>query len=350
MSLLFRNIKGGEDMAILSIIVPAYNAEKYIGIALESLINQTLQDIEIICVNDGSTDNTLNIINKYAQIDNRIRVVDKKNEGSAAARRDGIKVATAEFIGFLDSDDYYESTYCATMISAMEQGNYDLVECGYFEFYDTRQDKTTHLFSSTEIIIYDNKEFINRIFNQTIIDGKEAVVNWNKIYKRKLILENLNNYGHSLLDDYLFNLQYYCGVNRYKFLPEPLLNYRISANSLSKQYDTDFYNILKEVNSTKFKVMQSLDLEEIQYRRAADWFCNYVKRYLIYNCIVLKDRELFENIVNDSMLKDQTALVTKQNWFTKCIKRSSKYLKTGIFMFVTLVYKNMRRLKMLIRR
>ena len=89
-------------MVQVSIIVPVYNVEKYLSKCLESLINQTLKDIEIICVNDGSTDNSLSILKEYANKDSRIKIIDKQNEGVSVARNTGIEVATGEYLMFVD--------------------------------------------------------------------------------------------------------------------------------------------------------------------------------------------------------------------------------------------------------
>ena len=94
-------------MVALSVIVPVYNTEKYLRECLDSIINQTFRDIEIICVNDGSTDKSLEILKEYAKQDTRIKIINKKNEGAAAARNDGIKIANGDFVCFMDSDDYY---------------------------------------------------------------------------------------------------------------------------------------------------------------------------------------------------------------------------------------------------
>ena len=93
----------------VSIIVPAYNVEKYIAECLESLINQTYKNIEIIVVNDGSKDNTLDIINYYARIDNRIKVINQENQGVSAARNIALKNVSSDFVMFVDSDDYIHS-------------------------------------------------------------------------------------------------------------------------------------------------------------------------------------------------------------------------------------------------
>ena len=97
-------------MPKISVIVPIFNVEKYLKECLESIINQTFKDIEIICINDGSTDNSLDILNQYAEKDNRIKVITQSNQGLSAARNTGIKYANGEYISFIDSDDYIDTS------------------------------------------------------------------------------------------------------------------------------------------------------------------------------------------------------------------------------------------------
>ena len=108
----------------VSIIIPIYNVEKYLRECLDSVINQTLKDIEIICVDDGSTDNSLSILREYAQKDNRIIVVNQKNQGAAVARNSGIKIAKGEYVCFIDSDDYYPANDVLEILykNAIENG------------------------------------------------------------------------------------------------------------------------------------------------------------------------------------------------------------------------------------
>lgn len=112
-------------MPKISIIIPVYNTEKYLSRCLDSAINQTLKDIEIICVNDGSTDNSLDILKEYAAKDNRIKIISKGNEGAAITRNIGINVATGEYIGFIDSDDYVDLDYFEELYSNAPQ--YDVI-------------------------------------------------------------------------------------------------------------------------------------------------------------------------------------------------------------------------------
>ena len=116
-------------MPKISVIIPVYNVEKYLHRCVDSILNQSLQDFEIILVNDGSTDSSPEICDQYAQQDNRIRVIHKKNARVAAARNDGIKAAKGEFISLIDSDDWIEPTMFEEMYSTANQFGCDFVMC-----------------------------------------------------------------------------------------------------------------------------------------------------------------------------------------------------------------------------
>ncbi|MGI6078424.1 MAG: glycosyltransferase [Fastidiosipilaceae bacterium] len=115
---------------LVSILVPVYNTEEYLRQCLDSLINQTLKDIEIICVNDGSTDNSPKILNEYAQKDGRVKIVNKSNGGLPSARNAGIDVARGEYVGFVDSDDYVEPNMFKKLYTTAKQHNSEVVVCG----------------------------------------------------------------------------------------------------------------------------------------------------------------------------------------------------------------------------
>lgn len=117
-------------MSKVSIIIPVYNAELYLEKCINSAINQTYKDIEIICINDGSTDKSLEILNNFC--DDRIKITDIKNHGVGYARNLAISQATGDFIIFLDSDDYIEKTCCEDLVKNQEENNTDLVFCGHY--------------------------------------------------------------------------------------------------------------------------------------------------------------------------------------------------------------------------
>ena len=117
----------------ISVIIPVYNVEKYLSECLDSIVNQTLKEIEIICVNDGSTDNSLSILKEYAFKDNRIKIINKENEGQGYARKVGLDSATGKYILFCDSDDYYaELTAFEKLYNCAEDKETDLVTFDFF--------------------------------------------------------------------------------------------------------------------------------------------------------------------------------------------------------------------------
>ena len=123
-------------MVKISVIVPVYNVEPYLPQCLDSLIEQTFNDIEIICVNDGSTDGSLNVLNHYAAKDSRIKVIDKPNGGVSSARNRGLDAAQGEYISFVDGDDWLKQNAYEEIISAVDKRNVDMAVFGYYEYLD----------------------------------------------------------------------------------------------------------------------------------------------------------------------------------------------------------------------
>ena len=129
---------------MISIIIPVYNVSKYLRACLDSVINQTYKDLEIICINDGSTDDSLEILKEYSNKDNRIIIIDKKNEGVSAARNDGIENAKGEYLFCIDSDDYIDNNFIETFYHNAKNNNSDLVVLSTFWNLDKRVNKDYH--------------------------------------------------------------------------------------------------------------------------------------------------------------------------------------------------------------
>ena len=129
---------------MISIIIPVYNVSKYLRACLDSVINQTYKDLEIICINDGSTDDSLEILEEYANKDNRIIIIDKKNAGVSAARNDGIDKAKGEYLFCMDSDDYIDNNFIEVFYNNAKKNNSDLVVLSSFWNLDKRVNKDYH--------------------------------------------------------------------------------------------------------------------------------------------------------------------------------------------------------------
>ncbi|WP_432204677.1 glycosyltransferase family 2 protein [Cetobacterium somerae] len=164
----------------VSVIVPAYNVEKYIGKCLDSLINQTLKEIEIIVVNDGSTDSTEDIIEIYSRKDSRIKYINQENMGSSQARNRGLKEASGKYVGYVDSDDYVELNYYEDMFCCGEKNKLDIVISNFIkEIKDSKEIKEDFLLKENKFI--SGKEYIENIF---LGNGYPNV--WDKIALRSL--------------------------------------------------------------------------------------------------------------------------------------------------------------------
>ena len=123
---------------MISIIIPVYNVSKYLRVCLDSVINQTYKDLEIICINDGSLDNSLDILKEYSNKDNRIIIIDKKNSGVSAARNDGIERSSGEYLFFIDSDDYIDNDFIEVFYNNAKKNDSDLVILSNFWNLDKR--------------------------------------------------------------------------------------------------------------------------------------------------------------------------------------------------------------------
>lgn len=190
----------------VSIIVPVFNTEKYLTRCLESLINQTLKDIEIICINDGSSDNSCNILEEYRKIDNRITVINQINSGQSVARNKGLEVAKGEYVGFVDSDDWVDLNFYEKLYNSAENNNADIAAAGIIKLNKFK--RTNHLKISKEIVTDD----VNEKFEICDIPEKSYVCN--KIYKlEKFKQYNLKFEEGIIYEDLIFTPKaiYYLG-------------------------------------------------------------------------------------------------------------------------------------------
>ena len=168
-------------MPKISIIVPVYNVEKYLSVCLDSLLSQTLTDIEIICVNDGSTDGSLHILSEYAKHDSRIMLINKANEGAAAARNTGMIAAHGEYIGFVDSDDWVDKDYFEKLYHEAVVKNADIARAPY-----------NYSYRDYEIEERNLKPVIKEKYsnNENLDVNDHSVVIWNAIYKKDFLKRN----------------------------------------------------------------------------------------------------------------------------------------------------------------
>ena len=216
---------------LISIIIPMYNEEKNISNCIESIINQTYNNIEIILVNDGSTDNTKQICEKYSKKDKRIILINKINEGVSIARNIGIQKANGEYITFIDSDDTLELDAYETCIKEMKKENADIVCFNY-----RRMNIETNF--KKRYGIKEKKEYI---FPEILEDylsndqyNKIGEANWNKIFKYEII-KNIEFRKIKIGEDFIFNYEAFKNAKKIINIPEILYNYTINSNSVTSE-------------------------------------------------------------------------------------------------------------------
>lgn len=209
-------------MPKVSIIMPVYNTQKYLRRCLDALVNQTLKDIEIIAVNDGSTDGSLDILQEYAAKYEMIRVISKENGGQATARNLGIKESTGEYIGFADSDDYVDVTMFEKMYSLAKQKNCDMVECCFHYLMETDGEPKV-LQPRGRVREYKNQ-------HDMLIDPQ--VSPWNKLYRREVLMQPDVYFPEGLIyEDTAFYIKTIPHVKSAAYLDEQLVYYFLRGNS-----------------------------------------------------------------------------------------------------------------------
>ena len=204
----------------LSIIVPVYGVEKYIDKCLNSLVKQSLKEIEVIVVNDGTKDNSQKIVDKYVKkYPDKIKSYIKENGGQGSARNYGLKKASGEYIGYVDSDDFVEKDMYKKLYNKAKENNYDIVVCGNYNVSEDYQNKNIDAFINTY-----NTDLENIFF------GKMAV--WNKIYKRDILIKNKLEFKEKVwYEDLAFTLKAIMNSNTFAFIDEPLYDYLIREGS-----------------------------------------------------------------------------------------------------------------------
>ena len=254
-------------MPKVSIIMPVYNVEDYIEKSIESVINQTLKDIEIIIVNDGSQDNSKELLQKYLKNNNNIIYLEKENGGLSSARNFGIKYATGEYIAFLDSDDFVEVNMYEEMYNVAKKENADMVECDFIWEYPNKKIKDIGK------LYFSKKEAIE----------KARVVAWNKIIRRDILQKTKIEFPNGLrYEDIEFFYKILPYLDKISFVKKNFVHYVQRQNSIvntqnirTKEIFNVFNNVIKYY---KEKNIYEEYKEELEYTYIRILLCSSLKR------------------------------------------------------------------------
>lgn len=213
----------------VSVIVPVYNVEKFLSRCLDSLIRQTLEDIEIICVNDSSTDNSLSILQYYAKRDARISVISQANQGVSVARNTGMKFATGEYIGFVDSDDWIDLNFYEKLYNAAKKEDADIACCSSIRVHDSGRKLPKVTVKKYQVITGLNEKF--RVTNTP----RMSYV-WNKIYRRKNLLNRNIKFPVNVTccEDVYFTIDALYSSRKIVTVPEVLYYYWVNTKSATR--------------------------------------------------------------------------------------------------------------------
>ena len=221
----------------ISIIVPIYNAEKYINKCVDSLINQTKKELEIILVNDGSTDGTDKLIRLYK--DKRIRYFINKNQGIGKTRNFGISKATSKYIMFCDSDDYYEPNMCELLFNEAEKNDLDLVICDFYREYDSGKIEPERIPTFKDTTLREKPSLIRTV----------NLAPWNKIYRKDLLTENKIKFEEALkYEDTPFVAKALACANKIGKIDKCLNHYIVHEQSETTVRDRRCFDILKIID------------------------------------------------------------------------------------------------------
>ena len=298
------------DEKLVSVIIPAYNIEDYIGRCLDSIISQTYKNLEIIVVDDGSRDYTGEILDNYAKKDRRIKVIHKENGGVSSARNKGIEAAEGDYIGFIDGDDLIEPEMYKTLVDLLEEENADIAHCGYQMVFPDRID---YYHNTGKKKIQTTEEGLKDLLSGEMIEPGLV----NKLYKKELIKNCRLNETVKINEDLLMNYQLFKLSQKSVYYDITPYSYMIRSSSATgaNSLITKREDSLRVLNQIKDDCINN-NLLSIIY-----------KRYIYLLSAIcrddLKDRSYMEY---QKKQRKQLKKELKTDVFKSCIPKKLKYM------------------------
>ncbi len=273
-----------EEKELISVIIPIYNAEKYLRQCLESVINQTYKQLEIILVNDGSTDGSLSVCYEYQKKDSRIIIISQQNEGAFKARKNAIKIANGKYVAFVDGDDWIDQNMYYDLLKIMKENDTLMVESGIIDVNGKNERKKI---AKIEEGHYKGEEFVNKILPYMLYDGIffESLIPatlWNKLFITDIVrkLFNIIQDGGKMANDTVITYPYLVNNNDIYVTHNCYYHYRVVNGSITRN---NYSDIIDKVN-VHIDVMKKFFLESkykdelmtqlyMHKMRMYAWFC-----------------------------------------------------------------------------
>ena len=314
-------------MDLVSIIVPIYNSEKTIVKCIESVINQTYKHLEILCIIDGSTDSSENILNNYVKKDNRIKIINQVNSGVSEARNNGIKNSNGKYITFIDSDDWYDSKFIEEMLNKIKKENVDVVRCNYYNEYEKYNEKACMYDLSNMKVV--KKELYQSSIQNHFLYNIEGMYNYVMLLMIKSdIIKNKIKFDKDLymMEDAYFYQELLYSIDSIYFYDKALYHYNKCNNSATR----DIKKVKKNING----ILET-------HQKLAMFFENkkiHVSASRINSCHINLIINYLEKIQNKKQLKKIIIELYKDNNFIYLIKNYETSYFKPYRKFITLLF------------
>ena len=309
---------------LISIIVPIYNVEKYLKECIESIINQTYKNIEIILVDDGSPDNCGKICEEYSQKDKRIIVIHKENGGLSDARNKGIDIAKGDYLTFIDSDDFVNIDYIEKLYSSIKLNNTELAQCGISKVNENNE--IIEKLNYDENYIKTSHEILNELYGKHLI---ENVVIWNKMYAKELF-KNIRFPVGKIHEDEFTTYKIFYSVDRISLLSDCLYNYRQTNESIiGKKFNKKRLNLLEalEERMNFFKNRNEIDL----YEKTLKFYIEQLRLYYIK----------VKKYIEDSEYRQKNIIKKYKNTYKNYLKNKNLHIKDKLKTVFFVIFPNL---------
>lgn len=240
---------------MISVIIPVYNVEQYLDFCIQSIVNQRYANLQIILINDGSTDSSGSKCEEWAKRDLRIQVIHKKNGGLSSARNAGLKVAKGNYIAFVDSDDFIEQNMFYEMRWYANKTKAQIISCGILQFIDGNLEQSTPFMHLTREISLNTNDYLKLVLRHEI---DNAVCN--KLYQASLLRHGSFFKEGVINEDIIFNIDKLKSYPLIYYIPKCYYNYRVRKGSITQQANPRLYDFIENAFEVKRIVLEELNL------------------------------------------------------------------------------------------
>ena len=287
----------------ISVVMPIYNASDYLKPAIDGVLQQTLTDIELICVDDGSTDNSLSILKEYQQADERVRILTENNAGPSIARNKGLARARGQYVLFLDADDFYESTLLEKLYDLAEKEKLDIAICK-FDIYNSRKAKFEDNIKSDHGEVFTESDVVSKNDYPDVILSCTTGYVWNKLFRREFLVEKELVFDSELrvFEDTHFVVTALSLADKIGKCHERLIHHRVYSNQPRNKL---FKNYYKQVPMVYAKIKEFLRAHGM-YTPLSQSFLNLSasRCYKIYNLLWYDAKGEFWNMLHDQYAEE----------------------------------------------